>query len=154
MVSDDFRASAYAAADDEVWLVLLTISSDELTDDLRVVNNNENIRSNGETFYACPFEPQLPKDTDDGPPTARLRIDNISQDLVQDLREVDSGVSVKMEVIRAAEPDTIEQTFDGFLLKDIVVNEATITGTLALEDLTLEKFPARSFSPGNFPAIF
>lgn len=153
-VSEAFRESAYAADTEAVWLVLLTISHEELTDDIRVVNDNLDLVSRGQTFLACPFEPVLPTDTDEGPPTARLRVDNVSQDLTIALREVSSGVSVKMEVVAADRPDDVEATFDGFKLSDVSITNTAVTGTLGLDDLRLERFPAHSFTPGSFPGIF
>ena len=154
MVSDAFKEHAYAPESDEVWLVLLTISHDDLTDDIRVVNNNEDIFSNGETYYACPFEPVLPSSSDEGPPAARLRVDNINQDIVKAIREVESHVSLRFDVIVADDPDTIEQTYSGFALADATATVGEVTGTLTLDDLRLEAYPARSFSPQYFSGIF
>ena len=43
--SAEFVRSAFASETDEIWLILLTISHADLTDDIRVVHNTENVTS-------------------------------------------------------------------------------------------------------------
>ena len=50
--SQDFIRSAFAQETEDVWLVLLTISHADLSEDIRVVNNTVNITSRGLMFTA------------------------------------------------------------------------------------------------------
>ncbi|NDC57532.1 MAG: DUF1833 domain-containing protein, partial [Alphaproteobacteria bacterium] len=70
-------ASLTAETTDEVWLPLVTISHADLSSPIRVVANNENITSRGNTFIGYPFEIELPSQNDQSPGEARLRIDNV-----------------------------------------------------------------------------
>ena len=153
-VSDKFRDSAYGPDIDTVWLVLATIEHADLSDHLRVVNNTEDIVSQGNTFTACPFEISLPDDTDDGPPGARVTIDNVSQEMTIALRTIDSPAQITFEVIDAAAPDDIEIEYADLTLRDIEIDVAQVRGTVGFDDARLESFPSHNFSPGFFPGAF
>ena len=105
-----FIRSAFAQETDEIWLILLTVSHPDLTDDIRVVHNPVAITSRGLNFIGFAFELSLPIDAPDRAPVAELRIDNVSQEIAQAVRSISSAPTVTIEVIRAADPDTVELT--------------------------------------------
>ena len=149
-----FKQTLFASETDEVYLIMLTLSHSSLPDDIRIVNNTENITSKTKEFIAFPFQIILPDDTSQGPPSATLRIDNVSREIIGYIREFASAISAKIEIIRASEPDTIEATYDGFTLRGVQADATTITGQLGVEDITIEAFPSRSFTPASFPGLF
>ena len=154
MVSQRFRESAYDRETEDVWLVLVHLSHADLLEDIYVVNNLEDVISNGQLHKACPFEVILPTDTDEGPPVARVRIDNVAQDVTVSLRLIDTPAFIDFKVVLASDPDTVEAEYSGMTLKDVTVNINTISGSVGLDDLRLEPFPAHSFGPSFFPGAF
>ena len=149
-----FRQAVFASETDEVVLPLLTISHPDLGDDIRVVNNWEDIYSRGMRFVKMPFEVILPDESDDRPPRAQLRIQNVTREIVEHIRTVDTAVSVKIEIIMASTPDEPEATFSGLQLGQVEADAFFISGDLTVADLTTESYPARNFSPASFPGIF
>ncbi len=154
MVSAHFRESAYNPETDERWLVLATITHEDLTDPIRVVNDREHCHSNGRLYRACPFQIALPSDTEDGPPRARVKIDNVNQELTKVLRTITTAASISLQVVAASDPDTVEVEYEGLALRDVSVKVGQITGTIGLDDPRLEAFPSHSFSPSYFPGMF
>ena len=154
IISRTFLQDLFGAETDEVWLILLTISHPDLSDDIRVVNNWENISSRGDDFVGLPFDISLPIDSAENQPSARIRIDNVSREIIQHLREVNSALEVLIEVIRASAPNVVEARFAGFTLRTVDADVATISGSLSLDDITIEPFPAHSFTPANFPGLY
>ena len=146
--------SAFAQDTDEVWLVLITIDHDDLAQPIRVVNNTEDITSNGETFVGFPFDITLPDAREDAPPRARLVIDNVSREIAQAVRTITSAPTVTIEVVRAGDPDTVEQSWPFFKLRNVKWDVAQVSGDLTLEDFTREPYPAGIFSPASFPGLF
>jgi len=138
----------------EVFLVLLTILHPDLTTPFRFVNNNENIDSNGETFNRYPFEISLPEDSASRIPRAELTIDNVDRQIVQTIRSLSSAPTVQIDVIRAAAPDVLEATFVDFVFRDIGYDFLTVSGSLTLENILAEPYPAGIFSPADFPGLF
>ncbi len=151
--SQDFIRSAYAAQTDDVWLVLLTISHSDLSDDIRVVNNTEDVTSRSNLYVKFAFDLSLPIDSNERTPAAELRIDNVSSEIAQAVRSISTAPSVKIEIIRAAEPDSVELAMDGFFLRDVRWDVSTVSGTLVLDDIDTEPYPAGIFSPASFPGV-
>jgi hypothetical protein len=123
-----------------------------------VVNNNENVEVEGNEYIAFPFEITLPDSLEDAPPRARLRIDNVSRELGQAVRSITSPATVTIRVVRIEEgTDTltgdVELSFPGLRLMNVTIDALAVEGALELENLVREPFPARTFSPAEFPGL-
>lgn len=153
-LSSTFLEAAFGPDTDEVLLLIGTISHDELEDDLHVVNDLEPITSNDVTYEACPFEVVLPSDTDEGPPMATVEIENVSSDIIDSLREIDTAATIRMQVILASDPNTVEMDYGTMQLLNVLADAGTIRGNIGLKDIRLEAFPADSFGPNFFPALY
>ena len=151
---DAFVRSAFGPETDEVWLILLTLSHPDLTDDIRVVHNPETITSRGQDYIGFAFELTLPSDTEDRAPVAELRIDNVSREIAEAVRSISSAPTVTIEIIRAADPDSVEISLTGFTLRNVRWDALAVSGSLALDDISIEPYPAGSFTPASFPGLF
>lgn len=138
---------------DEVFLVLLQITHPNIPDAIRVVNNNENITSNGELYVAYPFEIELPGEDSEQPPLARLRIDNVDRLLVATVREIATPPQVTIRVVLASSPDTIELQFEGLNMRNVIYDAATISGELVFEQIMVEPV-STTMTPSKFPGMF
>ena len=138
----------------EVFIVLLTIDHVDLAAPIRVSSDAVDTVSNAETYIAFPFELSLPTDLEDGPPRARLRIDNVDRQVVQAIRQINSPASVLIEIVRGADPDTVEASFPDFELREVSYSALFVEGDLVVEQFSAEPFPAKSFTPGDFPALY
>lgn len=146
-------ASAFSEDTDEVWLAMLTISHESLDDDIRVVKNNENIVSNGQTFLAYDFELELPEERPDRPGEARLRIDNTDKRIVEAVRSINSPPDVRIDIVLASDPDTFEVTFQDLKMRNVEYDVSFVTGTLVFEDIISEPI-AVDLTPARFPGLF
>lgn len=154
-VSLPFLQAVFAQQTGEVPIVLVTIEHADLPAPVRVVNYDENVVSNGETFVAYPFKLTLPTDPEQGPPRATVQIDNVHRDIVASIRNASGGApTVTLAVALASSPDTIEASFSGFDLKNITYDALTIEGELTLDSLGGEPYPAGRFRPGAFSGLF
>lgn len=151
-LSNDALAEVFAPESDG-FLVLLTIEHDDLAVPIRVVNNTEDVDSNGETYTAFPFEVSMPTDSDDGPPRMHLVIDNISREIGEAIRTITSPATVSASAVRLADPDSVEATAPDFTLRNVTYDALTVQGDLELEDVSREPFPARTYSPAEFPGL-
>ena len=148
------RAALNAPETGEAFLILLTISHAQLPLPIRVTSDAVATASRGESFVPFPFELSLPDDNDGRSPEARLVIDNIDRQIVRAVRLLPSAPLVLIEIVRAAEPDTVEARFEDFRLTDVSYDSQAVEGNLTVEDFTAEPFPAFLFSPGLFPGLF
>ena len=151
-VSPEFRADAWSPESD-LYLVLLDIEHADLDTTISVVNNTENIVSNGTTYIAFPFEIALPESPEDAPPRAELAISNVSREIGQAIRSVGSPPGVTITVIRQATPDVIEAQHVGMKLVGVTYDVQQVSGQLVREDFVTEPYPALTYSPAEFPGL-
>lgn len=139
----------------EVFLVLMTIvTMPETADNIRVVNNSEDIVSRGLTFIAAPFSLSLPDSSDSTFTTAQVEIDNVDTRIWQGVRALDQASQVKIEVILASEPDTVILTTDGLIMREATATNTKVTGTLLPDSVWQRGFPAHDFDPSQNPGMF
>ena len=153
-VSAELKQAVYAQETTQEFIVLIALSHPDLSTAIRVNSSGADIVSNSETFVAFPFEVVLPDDIDDRPPRAKLRIDNISREIVLAVRTLSSAPFVNIQIVMASSPDTIEAEFLDFRLSNITYDQLTVEGDLTLEEFIGEPYPARVFSPADFPGLF
>ena len=146
--------SIYSQESGDAFLILLTIDHANLTAPIRVSSDAIDTISNGNNFTAFPFDITLPDDQENSSPRAKLVIDNIDRQVVSAVRSIDSAANVLIEIVRAADPNTIEAQFIDFKLTNVSYDAQKVEGDLTIEDFTAEPFPAASFSPSLFPALF
>ena len=153
-VSLTLRQAVNAQETGEIFIVLLTISHEELEEPLYFSLDAVNTVSRGNPYLALPFNLTPPEESQDRPPAAKLSLDNIDRQLVALLRSISTPLTVKFEVVLVSAPDTVEAVWDGFELRNVTYNALTIQGDLTLESFLQEPFPAGTFSPAYFPGLF
>ena len=151
-VSDTLKGEAWAVESDLPW-VLLKIEHADLAAPIRVVSNKVDVTSGGDVYIGFPFEIRLPDSLEDAPPRARLRIDNVSREIGQAIRDMTSAADVTIETVRQGDPDTIEQSWPTMRLTNVRWDFFAVEGDLEFEDLSREPYPALSFSPAEFPGV-
>jgi len=110
--------------------------------------------SRGMTFVYIPFSLPLPSDGDDGGPATALTLDNVGREMIPTIRAMSGPATVSMELVISSSLDVVEATFPDFDLTHIGYDDLTITGNLGVDSLVSEPFPAGSFTPSQFPAMF
>lgn len=153
-LSATVKQALYQPQTAEVFLLLLTIDHADLAVPIRVVNNLENVTSNGNLFVGLPFGIDLPTDRDDQSPRMAIRLDNVDRAIVEAIRSITTPPTITLDVVLASAPNTVEASFVGFTLRDVRYDALVVEGTLALEDILGEPFPAHSFTPADFPSVF
>lgn len=137
----------------EAFLILLTLTHPDMTT-LRVVNNTQNVTSNGDLYVAFPFQIALPADLAEELPSLQLTISNVDRRLIDELRTVVDPIGVSMQIVSATTPNTVEVGPFDFELTFARYNINSIIGTLTTDPLMHEPFPADVFNPKDFPGLF
>jgi len=110
--------------------------------------------SGGLSYYFLPLKITLPSQTEEGPLKMRVVLDNVSRDLVAQLRSLSSPPSVDVDLVATAQPNVVLASWPQFLLVNIQYDALTISGELVLEMLVHEPFPAGTFTPSEFAGLF
>jgi len=151
------KAAMHAQQTGEVLLSLCTITHPSiLGGPLRVINDLQNMVSDGNTYLAFPFQITLPGDGEEGRPTLRLVLDNIDRSIVQAIRSipVSTPPTVQVDLVLASQPDDVEISFPSLTLRNVEYDVFVVSGDLALDEDDREPLPSASFTPQLFPGLF
>lgn len=154
MVSQAFREAVYAAETSEAALVLLTLDSPEMQSPQRFTSDGTETISRGNTFNSFPFAITLPIDDPENVPRAKLEIDNVDRQIVTQIRLATEVITVLVEIVLASTPDTVEQFFSDFELRNVEYGVQNVSGDLVVESFLQERYPSALFDPARFPGGF
>lgn len=150
-ITTEGRAALYAAQSDEAWLQLVTIDHESIGAPIRLVCNTENVISRGETYQAFPFAINLPA-TDQM--QVDLVVDNVTLELVDEVRSIDTPLTITLEVVLASAPDTVEAGPFSFESRSAEYDVRQMRLTLAYEPILNLPFPAYTYTPLDYPGLF
>lgn len=134
---------------------LLEITHSQLGQPIRVVNDNQDLVSNGNTFSAFAFKIQLPDDISKQMPSIPLTVDNIGREMTQWLEASNGGKGAQvrvMQVMRNA-PNVIEVDFTLTLL-NVVQDMLQITAQLGYQNFLDIPCLTATYTPETAPGIF
>ena len=136
-------------------LYLLEITHPQLAVPVRVVNDNQDLVSNGNTFTAMAFRISLPDDVAQQMPRAQLAIDNVGRELTQWLEASNGGQGAQVRVMQVMRdtPNVIEAdyTLDLLNVKQTVFE---VTADLGYEDTLGRPALVATYRPENTPGLF
>jgi len=135
------------------FLTLITLSHASFAT-LRIVNNSENIISRGDTFLSFPVKITLPTDDGTSEREVQLEMDNAGLDLITEIRSVTTPIDVKLEMILASTPDTVEIAIEELKIRNITYNARSIRGNLYFVDFLNTEMTSEKYTPILFPGIF
>lgn len=153
-VSTTMRAAMNAPETSEAFLVLIELSHDDLADTIRVTSDGQNTESNGNTYISYPFDIYLPYSPETGVCKGKLTIDNVDRQIVENLRQISTAPTIRIMVVLASDPDTIEIDYPNFELGNAEYDAMFVTGDLTLPSYSREPYPADTMNPSTFPGIF
>lgn len=139
----------------EAPLLCLEITHGALSAPIRVVSDNQDLLSNGNTYTALAFRAMLPDDLEGQLPRAQLVVDNVGRELVQWLEASNGGegARVKMMQIRRADPDVVEWEID-LDLTNVKMTAREVSGQLGFEDLLSRPAVAKMYNSTTAPGLY
>jgi len=156
-LSTVMRQMANAPETTESLQALVTISHDQILDGpLRLVQDMQDMTSNGHVYTAFPFSVVLPEEGEEGLPRVSLTIDNVSQEIMASLKALPPTIAplVTVDLVVASTPDVVEMSFPNLTLRNVSADQLQIEGELRMDEEDLLAFPQDTFTPKNFPAMF
>jgi hypothetical protein len=154
MTSQAAIQAANASQTEIAFLYLLTISEADGSNPLYLVNNTENVYSNGKTFVPYPFNLVLGADDGERLPTVTITIDNVSGELTEYIRGMAEPPQIMVELVTTADPNIIEKRLDFLRLRTVTYDALTVSGQLENVNVLTGRFPESSYSPVEFPALY
>jgi hypothetical protein len=117
----------------------------------------QDVSAGGKTYVYYPFEVTLPGEYADKLASVTLRIDNVSDEIVVNIRGMkfrDGPATVSLFAALASTPDQVEYGPVELKLRKTSVDQLVVAGELRDDDLLNERYPAHSFTPNLFPGMF
>jgi len=151
MASTNLINSVNASVTNNAFFFLISIVGDSHT--FNVVNNIEDVVSNGVTYTAYPFNITMMNQNDSAPKIS-LSIDNIDRHLTEMIREQLEAPIFTLQMVLSNDLDYVEKTIDFLELTDVTYNAFTITGTLVSSDILSRNFPSEKYTPAAYPGLF
>ncbi|MBU3262058.1 DUF1833 domain-containing protein [Roseovarius sp. PS-C2] len=149
-----FLNAIHAQESGEVLLPLMRLSHTDWATDLRFVPDWQEITHGGEVYSPYAFEVSLPDDEDQGIPVLRWTADNVSQELIVQLRQVRGPISAYVVWVLASQPDTIEVGPLDLEIQAAEYDAQTISGTMGIEPILEEQFGYLEMTPSTAPGLF
>lgn len=136
----------------EVVLALLTIEHPSITA-IRVVNNNEDIVSGGNTFLAYPFNIALPSDSED-PGVAELQIANVDRAMIEAIEAITDPAVCTVQIILASTPNVIEYEWSNLVLRAATADDVTITAQIGNPPIDAMPYPPMRVTQRDFQGLY
>lgn len=153
-LSPYFLSQIFAQESSDPFLTLVTLTHESFDAPIRLVNNNEDIVSRGETFMAFPVKVRLPVDDGETAREFTLEFDNVALDLIDNIRSVTSQIGVKLELIFASIPDDVQISQEDLKIQSINYNSRVISARVILDNFLNIEVTSERYGPANFPGIF
>jgi hypothetical protein len=153
--SDVYKSTLAEVSAPESPLLLLEINHPELPSPVRVVNDTQNITSNGNLYLGFSFRFVLPSDYENQLPKARIAIDNVGKDLMQWIETSDGGAgsTVQLSTIMRSRPNQIEWTMTMSMF-NIQANAREVSAELGFENLFTKPAISIQYRPETCIALF
>jgi hypothetical protein len=134
------------------FLWLMTIQDTSTT--LHVVNNLEDVTSNGQVFTAFPFEVTLPPDDGGTPQSLKVTTVNASRDLIEIIRGTLEPPTVRLDLITSNNPDLIHKTIDFMQVGGVEYDALTVGFDLVSSSAFARKTQQHVYNQAEFPGLF
>lgn len=151
-ISDALRAQFFAQESDDPFLMLVTLQNPSFI--LRLVNNSSDIVSRTHTFTAFPMKIRLPVDDGETARDIQIDFDNVSLEMIRNIRSVTDSIGVTIEMILASMPDVVQMSIDELSIGNITYNATRITASIVMDNFLSVEMTSERYTPTNFPGLF
>ena len=151
-LSNELKQQLFAQESNDPFLTLVTLTHASFT--ARLVNNSVDIVSNGETFTAFPMKITLPVDDGETSRDFTIEFDNVSLDLIANLRSVTDDIGVKIELILASLPDVIQMSHEDLVIRTITYDKSRISARIVLDNFLSVGMTSEKYTPILYPGMF
>lgn len=152
-LSDNLLSQMNSESSIDPFLALITLSHESF-DTLYLVNNTESIVSRGNTYNPFPVKVKLPTDDGETQREVSLVLDNVSLELIEEIRTPTTPIECKVEMILASNPDIVEISYDELKIKNVSYTKQNISAKLYLDDFLDTELTSEKYTPTSFPGIF
>jgi len=162
-LSTTVKEAMYSQQTELIAIFLLTVTHPDLPEQVlgggsagtfRFARARNDIVSNGDTFYALPFDLRLPIESHEEQAKIILALEGPSADLINILRGLVEAPEILIELVLANALNDIEDVWLEGKWRNIQWNKDSISGEVRWDDLQDLPYPADIFDNIRFPGLF
>lgn len=153
-LSPELLAQIFTQESNDPFLTLVTLSHESFDEDILLVNNTTNITSMGREFQAFPMKIRFPVDDGEKARDFSIEFDNVSLELIEEIRGVTTEINVKIEMILASMPDAIQISQEELLITNLTYNASKIVARIVLDNFLGVEVSSERYGPTNFRGLF
>lgn len=147
------KAALFAQETDEALIVLITLNQPSWAQPLRLAQWDQDVTSRGNVYLGARVEVVLPEMGRDGVGPGKLALRVVTADLIALIRTINGPIEVTLEIVRAADPDTVELPAQVLEVAEIPWTMNEIEMPLVFADLATQRYPADIMGPAIFPGL-
>ncbi len=151
-LSNDLKKQLFAQESNVPFLTLVTLTHPAFT--ARLVNNTKDIISRGNVFYAVPIKVNFPVEDGETAREFSLVIDNVSLEIITQMRSVTGNIGVKFELILTSTPDVVQMSYEDLLIKSINYNAKTIAAKISMDSFLVTEMTSEKYTPSLYKGLF
>lgn len=144
----------FGQVSDDPFLMLVTLSHPDFSDTLYLVNNTVDIVSRGITYSAFPMEVSLPPDDGETTREVAISFDNVSLLLISELRSITTPMDVKIEMMLASDPDTVQLSLEELKMRSVTYDKQRVSAKLYMDSFLNVEMTSEKYVPSKYPGLF
>lgn len=152
-LSHELLAQMFGQVADDPFLMLVTLSHPDF-DTIYLVNNTVDQVSRGVTYTAFPMDITLPPDDGETVREVKIVFDNVSLALIQEMRAVTSPMDVKIEMVLASDPDSVQLSLEELKLRSVTYDKQRISARLYMDSFLNVELTSEKYTPTLYPGLF
>ena len=153
-LSNELIAQLFSQESEDPFLTLVTLTHASFDAPIRLVNNTKDIVSRSNTYMAFPMKIRLPIDDGETAKEIAIQFDNVSLELIEEVRSVTTRIGVKLEMILASMPDVVQMSQEDLFISSISYNARSISARLVMDSFLNTEMTSERYNPSNFPGLF
>lgn len=154
VLSNALRAQLNAQDSNDPLLTLVTITHPDMVEPIRLVNNTEDITSNGHLYSAFSFTCGLPNDDGESIKQVQLNVDNTSLEFISTIRSITTPMSVNIDFILVSIPDIIQFSLEDLEVRSVAYDISSMRFILTVDDNMNVSLTSEEYNPATYPGLF
>lgn len=153
-INTNLKNEMYKQESNDPLLLLVKLEHVDFDAPIYLVDNTEDIVSRGNTYLAFPMRIILPENDGESVRETSITFDNVSRELIKEMRKITTAITMTIETVLASDPDYVQISYADMKLKTITYNDKTITGKILFDSFLNVTLPSETYTPLNFRGIF
>ena len=149
-LSPELIAQLFAQESGDPFLTLATLTHPSFAQPIRLVDNVDDITSRSEVFKAFPFRIVLPIDDGETDREVSIEFDNVSLELIDEIRTVTDPIDVKLEMVLASAPNQVQIELSELKIRQVEYSPTVVNCKLTMDDFLGAALTSERYTPTNF----